>query len=144
MESSFERRSPVSNMLSNSTMCHRETVKGRVSPSSKFHCLKKLPQPLQPSAMTTLISQQHQDKPFHQQKSHNSLKAQMIAIFSNNFFVCVFRATPTAYGRSQARGQIGATAAGLHHSSQQRQILNPLSEARDQTRVLMEPQRELQ
>ena len=32
-------------------------------------------------------------------------------------------ATPTAYGGSQARGLIGATAAGLHHSSQQHQIL---------------------
>ena len=31
-----------------------------------------------------------------------------------------------AYGGSQARGQIGATAPGLHHSSQQPQILNPL------------------
>jgi len=32
------------------------------------------------------------------------------------FFLCLFRATLVAYGRSQARGQIGATAAGLHHS----------------------------
>ena len=38
-----------------------------------------------------------------------------------------------AYGSSQARGRIGATAAGLYHSSWQCQILNPLSEARDQT-----------
>lgn len=30
-------------------------------------------------------------------------------------FVC-FRAAPMAYGTSQARGQIRATAAGLHHS----------------------------
>ena len=31
--------------------------------------------------------------------------------------VCVFfRATPTAHGDSQARGQIRAVAAGLHHS----------------------------
>ena len=29
----------------------------------------------------------------------------------------------------------------LHHSSQQPQILNPLSEARDQTRVLMDASR---
>ena len=42
-----------------------------------------------------------------------------------------------AYGGSQARGQIGDTAAGLHHSSQQCQILNPLIEARDRTRNLM-------
>ena len=33
------------------------------------------------------------------------------------FFVfCFFRATPTAYGGSQARGLIGATAAGLCQS----------------------------
>ena len=33
------------------------------------------------------------------------------------FWVCVFgRATPTAYGGSQPRGQIRAIAAGLHHS----------------------------
>ena len=56
-----------------------------------------------------------------------------------------------AYGGSQARGRIRAVVmpdttdtamldpnhvCNLHHSSQQRQILNPLSEARDQTRVL--------
>ena len=35
-----------------------------------------------------------------------------------------------AYGSSQARGQIRGAAASLLHSSQQRQILNPLSEAR--------------
>ena len=32
------------------------------------------------------------------------------------FFIGLFQATPTAYGPSQARGQIEATAAGLHHS----------------------------
>ena len=31
-------------------------------------------------------------------------------------FFCLFRAEPTAYAGSQARGQIGAAAAGLHHS----------------------------
>ena len=31
-------------------------------------------------------------------------------------FVCLIRATLMAYGSSQARGQIGAVAAGLHHS----------------------------
>ena len=31
-------------------------------------------------------------------------------------FVLLFRAAPPAYGSSQARGQIRATAAGLHHS----------------------------
>ena len=32
------------------------------------------------------------------------------------FFLSFFRAAPSAYGGSQARGQIGAVAAGLHHS----------------------------
>ena len=31
------------------------------------------------------------------------------------FYVCLFRAILTAHGGSQARGQIGAVAAGLHH-----------------------------
>ena len=62
------------------------------------------------------------------------------------FFFAFSRSTPAAYGGSQARGRIGAIAAGLHHrhsdagselvcdlhhSSWQRWILNPLSEARD-------------
>ena len=32
------------------------------------------------------------------------------------FFFCYFRASPMAYGGSQARGQIRAVAAGLRHS----------------------------
>ena len=32
------------------------------------------------------------------------------------FFFCLFRAAPAAYGGSQARGLMRATAAGLHHS----------------------------
>ena len=66
----------------------------------------------------------------------------------------LFRAAPAAYGSAQARGRIGAVAAGLYHSntrsqficdlphsSQQRQILNPLSEARDRTLVPMDTSR---
>ena len=58
-----------------------------------------------------------------------------------NFFFCLFvffRATPAAYGGSQARGPIGTVAADLYHSSQQHQILNRLSKARDQTCILMD------
>ena len=43
-----------------------------------------------------------------------------------------------AYVSSQARGQIRAVDAGLHLNSQQHQILNPLSEARDGACVLMD------
>ena len=46
--------------------------------------------------------------------------AAMILFFS--FFCLFFRVAPVAYGDSQARGQIGAAAAGLHHSSQQHGI----------------------
>ena len=68
------------------------------------------------------------------------------------FLLFFFRAAPAAYGNFQARGWIRATAANLchshsnmgsepvcdlHHSSWQRWILNPLSEARDRTRNLM-------
>ena len=57
----------------------------------------------------------------------------------------LFRAAPMACGGPQARGQIGAVAAGhatatrdpsricdLHHSSRQCKNLNPLSEVRDE------------
>ena len=43
-----------------------------------------------------------------------SLKNRIIVFYFILF--CRFRATYTAYGGSQARGQIRAVAAGLHHS----------------------------
>ena len=73
--------------------------------------------------------------------------------FTFSFFF-FFRAAPVAYGSFQARGWIGATTASLttaaatpdpsfiwdpYHSSQQRWILNPLSEARVRTHNLMDP-----
>ena len=59
-----------------------------------------------------------------------------------------FRATPTAYGdpRLGAAGLCHSHSnagssfiCNLHHSSRQHQILNPMSEARDQTHNLMVP-----
>ena len=63
----------------------------------------------------------------------------------------LFRATPAAYGSSQARGRIGAAAASLchsnagsepvwnlHHSSWQCWIPNPLSKARDRIHILLD------
>ena len=62
-------------------------------------------------------------------------------------------ASPLTYGSSQAGGSIAAVAANLHHStamldlshvcdlhhsSRQRRILNPLSEARDRIHILMD------
>ena len=66
------------------------------------------------------------------------------------FFLFLFRATPVAYGSSQARGWIGAaveaytTAAAtpnlshtckIYYTFQQPQIPNPLSKARDQIHI---------
>ena len=83
-----------------------------------------------------------------------------IKVFSFFFFFfwvfLSFRAAPVAYGGSQVRGGIRATAAGLHHSHSNfrfephpwpmpqltaMQILNPLSRARDRTCVLMDTNR---
>ena len=68
--------------------------------------------------------------------NRNSLKIEDLVLALYFFF---FRAAPSSYGDSQARGRIGAVAAGLHHSSQLSQILNPLSKARHRTQVLMDP-----
>ena len=69
------------------------------------------------------------------------------------FFKFFFRAAPMAHGSFQARGQIGTAATGLCHSHSNTgsesslpptlqliagQIPNPLSEARDQTHILMD------
>ena len=40
----------------------------------------------------------------------------IIIIISSSSSILLFRATPEAYGSSQARGQIGAIAAGLYHT----------------------------
>ena len=74
-----------------------------------------------------------------------------LLIFFILFLFFFFRATLLAYGSSWARGQIGAAAAtatpdlsficDLNHNAWQHGILNPLSEARDQTRILVDPSR---
>ena len=77
----------------------------------------------------------------------------------HSFIHSLFRATPTAYGNSQARGWIEAVVKSklqllgyatatamsdlshicdLHHSLWQHQILNPVSRAKDQIRILMD------
>ena len=57
---------------------------------------------------------------------------------SCHLFFFLFIATLAAYGSSWARGWIRASAAGLCCSLQQCWILNPLSEARGQTCILID------
>ena len=80
------------------------------------------------------------EKALYRIESTFYLVVRLVQYSQNNdsiFLFCLFRATPVAYGSSQARSQIRAAAAGLHHSSQQPRILNPLREARDGTHILM-------
>ena len=52
-------------------------------------------------------------------KLHNDLTVSLLFFFFLIFLFCLFafsRAAPVAYGGSQARGRIGAVAAGLHQS----------------------------
>ena len=93
--------------------------------------------------------------PYHQKHLRGTMRivAMSFCSFSSFFF---FRAAPAAFGSSKARSpselqQLAYTTApekqalsygcDLHHSSQQRQILNPLSKARDQTCILMDTSR---
>ena len=76
----------------------------------------------------------------------------LLVLFMFYFYFLLFRATLAVYGGSQARGQIGDVATGLHHSHSNAgsepglqptaqltacQILNSLKGARDPTRNLM-------
>ena len=72
-----------------------------------------------------------------------ALPSKCFAIFFS-FLFFFFRAAPAAYGSSQARGPIGATVAGLHHSrsnARSKPCLQPTPQltARDRTRNLMVP-----
>ena len=69
---------------------------------------------------------------------YSNISLSLSIFLSISIYLLFFRAASTAYGSSQARGHIGAVAAGLHHSSWQHQILDPLSKARDGTHILLD------
>ena len=62
-------------------------------------------------------------------------------LFNFNFFL--FTAASAAYGSSRARGWIRSAAASLCHGYSNTSSFNPLNEARDITRVLMDTSRVL-
>ena len=87
----------------------------------------------------------------------SSLRALCLSVHPKGFFFFffffgLFRATPLAYGSSQARGPVGALAAAYTtatalpdlscicdlHSSWWHRILNPLSKSKDWTYVLLD------
>ena len=69
------------------------------------------------------------------------MESDIFYISSLNFFFLffyIFRDAPEAYGSSQATGRIGAAAVDLCCFPWQRQVLNPLSKARDLTHIVMD------
>ena len=95
----------------------------------------------------------HSNDLSHSRDNTGSLTRYTTRELPDHSLFLLFRATPVAYGSSQARGPTGAAAAGLHHShsnmgselllhlhysSRHCLILNPLNEVRDRTHVLMD------
>ena len=68
------------------------------------------------ASQTSFSSACHRDFPSREKELIilNMLASGLVFLFC--FFFCLFRAVPVAYGSSQARGQIRAVAASLHHS----------------------------
>ena len=63
------------------------------------------------------LTRLHLQKCWLQVRSRSQVPGVRISFFSSSSsFFCPFRAAPVAYGGSQAKGPIGAVAAGLHHS----------------------------
>ena len=82
------------------------------------------------------VSTQNQRHKTGYQEPQKPLENLMFSEKSTVTSILLLRAMPEAHGSSQARGQIRATAAGLRHSHSKRRFPDPLSKARDGTRIL--------
>ena len=69
----------------------------------------------EPTVGLTSVAGPHSPALMHQDSQHHR-GIMLVCFFVLFCFVVISWAAPTAYGGSQARGLIGAAAAGLHHS----------------------------
>ena len=79
--------------------------------------------------------------PLHRAGDQTSTSEVTWAAVAVGFLFSSLKATPAAYGSSQAWGQTGATTANPCHSSQKHRILNPWGEVRDWICILMDTSR---
>ena len=79
-----------------------------VSVSSSALIANQLPWVSRPTGGKQVCSSPHSQA--------HSLSRKALLHSTHCFFFCLFRATPAAYGGSQARGLIQAVATGLHYS----------------------------
>ena len=97
------------------------------SQSWSLHLLPTEPRLQAPMSQFCTVSRVHNEMFLKQSIAHSGLLWQQFCVFPSSLppfqnlsvfslFFVLFKAAPTAYGGSQVRGPIRATATGLHHS----------------------------
>ena len=115
-----------------------------LSQGSKWSCIWGLQPWIQDTPATHTAAGGNEGSLTHWVRPWNKLTSSCVLNLlshSGNFqilysFFLLFRAALVTYGSSQARDQIGATAAGLHHRHSNAESPDSLNEARDQTHIL--------
>ena len=97
------------------TELNLESEKGQTVLTSPFFTITLSLLSLNTDHLTPLLSLDHTQIHTGEKECWNSLK-KILSVARLVILLLLFRATPSAYRSSQARGQIGPTAASLHHS----------------------------